>query len=849
MEIASNVGAAKKNVLKCLAIERKVVRVLNESMLSAGANLRRGSLRTAIHDRLTRSLGKEPETATPRDIYDALSLAVREELSARWLATQRRVARARVKRLCYLSVEFLPGRSLVNALTAIDGELVDEARAAIASMGHDFDSVVALEVDPGLGNGGLGRLAACFLDSLATLQYPATGYGIRYDYGIFTQSIDTDGAQRESASTWLRLHNVWETPRSDARYIVRFGGRVITTHDVGGAQRSRWVDTQDILAVGFDQLVPGNRSPTVNHLRLWSGRALQPFHIEDFNAGNYAAAVEDQVDAKNLSRVLYPDDSTPQGKELRFKQQYFFVSASIQDILATHLAEERTLEELPGALAVQLNDTHPTLAIPELMRLLVDQYDLPWGQAWEICRSVFGYTNHTLLPEALETWPVNFFERFLPRHLEIIYRINEEFLLEVEKRFKGDDAAKTTLSIIGESHGRRVRMSHLAVIGSHKVNGVAKLHSELMQKTIFSGFAQMFPDRFTNVTNGITVRRWLKQSNVPLARLLTERLGSAWENDLEEIERLRWAADDPGFRAQFRDIKRHNKIALAEEVERRTGINVSVDSLFDVHVKRIHEYKRQLLNILYVITRYNRIKAAPDKPWVPRTVMFAGKAAPGYVMAKAIIRLINNVSVTINQDPQTLTKLKCVFLPDYDVSLAQIIMPAADLSQQISTAGMEASGTGNMKLALNGALTIGTLDGANIEIRDSVGPENIFIFGLTAEQAAALRADGYRPRDVVAANAELAQTLETIRGGAFSRGNHDEARLVVDRLTSDGEPFLVLADFAAYCEAQDRVDALYRQGEEWSRRAVLNTLGMGPFSSDRSVREYAERIWHIRPVM
>jgi starch phosphorylase len=823
--------------------------VLNEPTLTAGSILRRGSLRAVIYDRLTRSLGKEPETATPRDIYDALSLGVHEELSARWLATQRRVARARVKRLCYLSVEFLPGRSLINALSSLDSELIEEARAAVASMGHDFESVVQLEVDPGLGNGGLGRLAACFLDSLATLQYPATGYGIRYDYGIFTQSIDTDGAQRESASTWLRLHNVWETPRSDARYIVRFGGRVLTTHDVGGAQRSRWVETQDILAVGFDQLVPGNRSPTVNHLRLWSGRALQPFHIEDFNAGNYPAAVEDQVEAKNLSRVLYPDDSTAQGKELRFKQQYFFVSASIQDILATHLGEERTLEELPESLAIQLNETHPTLAIPELMRLLVDQYDMAWADAWSLCRRVFGYTNHTLLPEALETWPVQFFERFLPRHLEIIYRINEEFLLEVEKRFKGDGAAKTTLSIIGESYGRRVRMAHLAVIGSHKVNGVARLHSELMQKTIFAGFAQMFPEKFINVTNGITVRRWLKQSNLRLSRLLTERLGSAWENDLEEIERLRWAADDPAFRAQFRAIKRANKIALAEEVDRRTGIDVSVDSLFDVQVKRIHEYKRQLLNILYVVTRYNRIKARPDEHWVPRTVMFAGKAAPGYAMAKAIIRLINNVSTTINQDPATLTRLKCVFLPDYDVSLAQLIMPAADLSEQISTAGMEASGTGNMKLALNGALTIGTLDGANIEIRDSVGADNIFIFGLTADEALATRTNGYRPREIVDQDPELAMTLEMIRSGAFSRGDSEYARMIVDRLLSDGEPFLVLADFAAYAAAQDRVDALYRTPEEWSRRAVLNTVSMGPFSSDRSVREYADRIWNIRSVI
>jgi starch phosphorylase len=519
----------------------------------------------------------------------------------------------------------------------------------------------------------------------------------------------------------------------------------------------------------------------------------------------------------------------------------------MQDMLATHLAEDRKLEELPTALAVQLNDTHPTLAIPELMRLLIDQYDMTWADAWEICRKVFGYTNHTLLPEALESWPVEYFERFLPRHLEIIYRINGDFLLEVGKRFKGDDAAKTALSIIAEHHGRRVRMAHLAIVGSHKVNGVAKLHSDLMTKTIFSGFARMFPDRFTNVTNGITVRRWLKQSNVRLSRLLTERLGSAWENDLEELERLRWAADDPHFRAQFREIKRHNKIALAEEVDRRTGIDISVDTMFDVQVKRIHEYKRQLLNILYVITRYNRIKAKPDEPWVPRTTMFAGKAAPGYVMAKAIIRLINNASTVINQDPVTLTKLKCVFLPDYDVSLAQLIMPAADLSQQISTAGMEASGTGNMKLALNGALTIGTLDGANIEIRDAVGPENIFIFGMTADEVEARRAEGYRPREIVAANPELANTLDMIRNGAFGEGDH--ARLIVDRLTSDGEPFLVLADFAAYCEAQDRVDELYRNHEDWSRKAVLNTMSMGPFSSDRSIREYADRIWKIRSVM
>lgn len=817
--------------------------------LAAHASLRPGTLRMAMLEQLTRSLGKDPDTATPRDVYDALSLAVREELTARWLATQRRVSRAGVKRICYLSVEFLPGRSLVNALSSLDADFVEEARAAVDSMGLDFDDLVALEVDPGLGNGGLGRLAACFLDSLATLQYPAVGYGIRYDYGIFTQTIGPNGAQHEQASTWLRLRNVWETPRSDARYVVRFGGRVVSQTDSEGLERRIWVGTKDILAVGFDQLVPGNRSPTVNHLRLWSGRAITPFHIEDFNAGNHAAAVEEQVAAKNVSRVLYPDDSTPQGKELRFKQQYFFVSASVQDLLANHVAAGRPLAELPDAVAMQLNDTHPALAIPELLRLLIDVHDLDWQAAWNISRKLFGYTNHTLLPEALETWPVAFFERLLPRHLEIIYRINSEFLLEVNKHWPGDDAAKRALSLIAEGYGQRVRMAHLAVVGSHSVNGVAKLHSELVRTTVFSGFAAMYPERFTNVTNGISVRRWLKQSNPGLSQLLTERLGAAWENDLDELERLVTAADDPEFRARFRAIKLDNKRRLVAEIDARTGLDISVNALFDVQVKRIHEYKRQLLNLLYVVTRYQRIRANPTLEIVPRTFMFAGKAAPGYLLAKSIIRLINNVATVINQDPVTHGKLACVFLPDYDVSLAQKIMPAADLSEQISTAGMEASGTGNMKLALNGALTIGTLDGANIEIRDAVGPENIFIFGLTASEVAEVKMGGYRPNDYLAKSPELRQTLELIGGGFFSPQEPDAARPILERLTGDNEPYLVLADFAAYCAAQDAVDALYRDQEEWSRRAILNCLRMGPFSSDRSIREYAERIWNIRPVI
>jgi starch phosphorylase len=806
-------------------------------------------LQAALLDRLTRALGRNRETATAQDLYEALSLAVHEELSLRWLNTQQRIALAQVKRVCYLSVEYLPGGSLLNALSSLGGDLVAEAREVLRQFGHELEDIAAREVDPGLGNGGLGRLAACFMDSLATLQYPAVGYGIRYDYGIFTQVIDPDGSQREVASSWLRLRNPWETPRGNVRYTIKFGGRSVPVDGTDPATPHQWVDTTDIHAIAFDQLVPGNRSATVNHLRLWSARGITPFNLHAFNEGDYAAAVHEQISAKNLSRVLYPDDSTPQGKELRFKQQYFFVSASLQDMLATHFAEGRALETLPDAIAIQLNDTHPTVAIPELMRLLVDEYRLPWSAAWRMTGSVFAYTNHTLLPEALETWPVALYERLLPRHLEIIYLINRDFLAAVRARYPGDLDRARALSIITEEGARRVRMAHLAVIGSHRVNGVAKLHSELMRKHVFAAFAQVFPERFTNVTNGIAVRRWLKQSNPGLSALLTERLGVAWENDLEEIGRLIGSAEDPEFRRQFRAIKAANKLRLAAEIKKRMGVEVNVDSLFDVQVKRIHEYKRQMLNLLYVIVRYNRIRANPGSPVVPRTVMFAGKSAPGYVTAKAIIKLINNVARTIDADHQVRDTLRLLFLPDYDVSLAQKIMPAADLSQQISTAGLEASGTGNMKLALNGALTIGTLDGANIEIRDQVGAENIFIFGLTAEEVAARSAEGYSPRKELESNPELRAALEMIDSGFFSPDAPMSAQLIVSRLLEEREPYFVLADFAAYARAQDAVDELYQQEDAWSRKAVINSLSMGYFSSDRSIREYADRIWSVRPVI
>ncbi|MGD9841776.1 MAG: glycogen/starch/alpha-glucan phosphorylase [Steroidobacteraceae bacterium] len=817
--------------------------------IAPSVRLYSGHVREAIVNRLQRRLGHDLASASRRDIYDALVLAVREELTDKWLSTWQRANAAHVKRVCYLSMEFLLGRSLVNALSTLPPMVLNEVREALHDMGHDLESIAAEEEDPGLGNGGLGRLAACFLDSLATLGYAATGYGIRYDYGIFEQWIGHDGAQRELASSWLKYQNFWESGRGGIRFRVRFGGRCQSERDAQGSMRHHWVETQDVWAVGYDMLIPGNNSPTVNHLRLWSGRAIVPFKIEQFNAGNYAAAVTEQVEAKNLSRILYPDNTTPQGKELRFKQQYFFVSASIQDLLHQHLLNERSLHDLPDAIAIQLNDTHPALSILELMHQLMDVHGLVWAEAWAITQHTCAYTNHTLLPEALETWAVALFERLLPRHLQILYQINRDFLEQVSKQHPQDMDMRRRMSLIEENGDRRVRMAYLSVVGSHKVNGVAKLHSQLMRETIFKDFAALWPDRFTNVTNGITVRRWLKQANPGLSQLISEHLGSAWENDLEELERLKWAVEDADFRHRFRNIKLANKQRLANTINSLIGVDVDVNSMFDVQVKRIHEYKRQLLTLLHVLVRYQRIIDHPDVTVIPRTVILAGKAAPGYVIAKSIIKLINNVAHTINNDARVGSKLKLCFLPDYDVSLAQEIMPAADLSEQISTAGMEASGTGNMKLSLNGALTIGTLDGANIEIKDAVGDDNIFIFGMNAAEAVARRAQGYSPVAVVQEFPELKRILDLLAAGNFTPSCISEANSVVDRLLSDGEHFLVLADFRAYLEAQEQVDALYADQDAWSRKALINTLSMGMFSSDRSIRDYADRIWNIKPVL
>jgi starch phosphorylase len=817
--------------------------------IATGARLYSGHVRAAIVDRLQRRLGKDTASASRRDIYDALVLAVREELTDKWLATWRRANDAHVKRVCYLSMEFLLGRSLINALSTLPPVVLSEVREALHDMGHELEAIAEEEEDPGLGNGGLGRLAACFLDSLATLGYAATGYGIRYDYGIFEQWIGHDGGQLELASSWLKYQNFWESGRGGVRFRVRFGGRCHAERDAQDITRHHWIETQDVWAVGYDMLIPGNNSPTVNHLRLWSGRAIIPFKIEQFNAGNYAAAVTEQIEAKNLSRILYPDDTTTQGKELRFKQQYFFVSASVQDILHQHLLNDRSLDKLPDAIAIQLNDTHPALSILELMHQLLDVHGLTWEEAWAITQRTCAYTNHTLLPEALETWSVALFERLLPRHLQILYQINRDFLEQVSQQHPQDMDMRRRMSLIEENGDRRIRMAYLSVVGSHKVNGVAKLHSQLMRETIFKDFARLWPDRFTNVTNGITVRRWLKQANPSLSQLITEHLGSAWENDLEELERLKWAVDDGNFRQRFRNIKLANKQRLANTINRLIGVDIDVNSMFDVQVKRIHEYKRQLLTLLHVLMRYQRIIDNPDAPVIPRTIILAGKAAPGYVMAKSIIKLINNVAYTINHDARIGSKLKLCFLPDYDVSLAQEIMPAADLSEQISTAGMEASGTGNMKLSLNGALTIGTLDGANIEIKDAVGDDNIFIFGMTAAEAVARRAQGYSPMVVAQDFPELKRILGLLAAGTFTPNCISEANSVVDRLLSDGEHFLVLADLRAYLDAQARVDALYADQDAWSRKALINTLSMGMFSSDRSIRDYADRIWHIKPVL
>ena len=795
-----------------------------------------------IGHHLVATVGAAPGVATTTEIMHAVAQIAREQLSQRWVAGDSADRARKARRVYYLSMEFLIGRSLSNALGAL--ELTADMAQAARDHATTLEDLTATEADAALGNGGLGRLAACFLDAMATLELPSFGYGIRYEFGMFAQSIQ-GGRQMERPDPWLVDGTPWEFPRAAVAYPVRFGGWVEQPSLPG--QPPVWRAADEVSAKAYDMVIPGHGTPRVSTLRLWKAVAPSQIDLTAFNSGDYARAAEFKTQFENISWVLYPNDSTPAGRELRLRQEYFFTSASIQDILARHLAEHGTLANLADKVAIHLNDTHPAIGVAEMMRLLVDEHALPWAAAWTTTQQVFSYTNHTLMPEALETWPVALMQHVLPRHMEIIYRINLEFLTAAAAVRPGDDGFLRRLSLIDEGGEKRVRMAHLSIVGSHKVNGVSALHSDLLVKGLFADFAALWPDRFTNMTNGVTPRRWLAQANPGLAGLLDETLGRAWRLDLDRLRGLEEHKNSATFRERFMSIKRANKQRLAGHIQRATGILVDPSSLFDVQVKRIHEYKRQLLNLLHVVTRYQAILTNPKADWLPRTVIFAGKAASSYHMAKTIIRLIHDVGAVVNDDPRVAGLLKVVFIPNYGVSVAEVIMPGADLSEQISTAGTEASGTGNMKLALNGALTIGTDDGANIEIRQNVGDDNIFIFGLRTPEVVALKQSGYQPMRYYEASAPLKAALDAISGGRFSADEPARYRGLVDSLLWGGDTYLLLADYAAYVQTQHRVDALYRSPGEWAARAISNVAGMGSFSSDRTIREYARLIWNIEP--
>ncbi|MFZ4534736.1 glycogen/starch/alpha-glucan phosphorylase [Propionivibrio sp.] len=800
------------------------------------------AFRSQIDHKLLTSVAAEPITANTKELYKALSQVARDQLAQRWVDTQVADRKKKTRRIYYMSMEFLIGRTLNNALSALD--LRDSAEAAFTTAGGpSLTDVIECEPDAALGNGGLGRLAACFLDSMATLELPSWGYGMRYEYGMFAQSI-INGGQIEHPDSWLIDGTPWEFPRPGTHFTVGFGG---TAEHHG--EWAEWTPAEAVEARAYDYVIPGHGTERVSTLRLWKAGAPAHIDLNAFNSGDYARAAEFKNRFENISWVLYPNDSTPAGRELRLRQEYFFVAASLQDILFHHLEEHGSLHNLADQVAIHLNDTHPAISVAELMRLLCDNYGMLWDDAWSQCTRIFSYTNHTLMPEALETWPVGLMHYLLPRHMRIIYRINQEFLNEVELRFPGDIDLIRRLSLIDDGDGhednKRVRMAHLSIVGSHRVNGVSQLHSDLMVQTIFADFAKLYPDRFHNKTNGVTPRRWLAQANPGLAGLLDERLGSNWRINLDRLKELQPLATDEGFRTAFADAKRNNKLRLADYIKRETGVILNPDSLFDVQVKRIHEYKRQLLNVLHVITRYNAIVHGLADDVAPRCVIFAGKAASSYYMAKQVIRLIHDVANVINNDPRTLDKLKVVFVPNYGVSVAELIMPAADLSEQISTAGTEASGTGNMKFSMNGALTIGTEDGANIEIRDNVGAENIFIFGNSTPEVEAIRITGYDPRSIYQNNSMLNETLNKLDGGFFSPGNRKRYHDIFNSLVHYGDHYLLLADYASYIEAQSRVDQLYLTPSEWQRKAILNVAGMGAFSSDRTIRDYAVDTWNM----
>ena len=794
--------------------------------------------------KLALAVGKEGEAATARDWFVATALALRDRVVHRWLAVERASRASGRKRVYYLSLEFLIGRLFADIVENL--RLGETVRAALGDLGVDFDRMRRVEPDAALGNGGLGRLAACLMESMASLGIPACGYGIRYDHGLFRQVI-RDGWQWEYPEDWLSFGNPWEFARPEIVFDVSYGGMVETVTSQTGRQRRQhrlWRPTETVEAGAYDTPVVGWRGRHVNPLRLWSARAVDPLRLELFNEGDHLGALSEQARAEAISKILYPGDNTPSGRELRLRQEYFFVSASLQDIVRRHVQNYGDLPTLPERAAIQLNDTHPSIAVAEMMRLLVDVYNLPWQAAWRTTVGTFSYTNHTLLPEALESWPVALFERLLPRHLEIIYRINAEHLDAAAERGTVSDDQRAAVSIIDEERGRHVRMGHLAFVGSHRINGVSALHTRLLRETVFADLHRLYPERIVNKTNGVTFRRWLHQANPALMRLLRDVCGDAALDDPAALERLAPHAADGAVIARLAAIKRSNKTALARFVFEHAKIPLDPDALFDVHIKRIHEYKRQLLNLLATVARWQAIRAAPGADWVTRVKIFAGKAAAGYAQAKLIIKLANDIAAVINNDPVTRDHLRLVFLPNYNVGLAEMIIPAADLSEQISTAGMEASGTGNMKLALNGALTIGTLDGANIEIRESVGAENIFIFGLTAEEVALRRRGGLDASDAIAASPDLAQAIDAIGRGDFSPDDPGRFRHIADGLRYI-DPFMNAVDFAAYQSAQAAVDALWQQPAAWGRTAASNIAGVGWFSADRTIAEYAGEIWRI----
>lgn len=803
------------------------------------------AIKQSFEHHLLYTLAKDEYSSTLHDWYSSLALTTRDKLIEGWIKTQQKYYDTKAKRVYYLSLEFLMGRTLGNSLVNLN--LCDEAAQALRELGHTLEEIREREWDAGLGNGGLGRLAACFMDSLATLELPATGYGIRYDYGIFFQSI-RNGYQVETPDNWLRLGNIWEFPRPEFTYVVEFFGRSESYQDAKGVWRKRWIGTEDIVAVAYDTPIPGYHNKTVNNLRLWSAKASREFDLNYFNDGDYIKAVAEKARSENITKVLYPNDNIFEGKELRLKQQYFFVSATIQDILRRFKKTHGTLfSEFPNQVAIQLNDTHPAIAVPELMRQLIDIELLEWDEAWEITVKTFGYTNHTVLPEALERWSVSLLTRVLPRHMEIIYEINYRFLIDASHACNNNIQVLQDLSIIEEGQDKKVRMANLAIIGSHSVNGVAALHSEILKETIFKNFYTYEPSKFNNKTNGITQRRWLRLCNPELSALIDSAIGPEWTKDLYELKKLEPYAQDSQFRKEWMAIKHTKKQALSKYVLDRNNIEIDPSSLFDVHVKRIHEYKRQLLNVLHVITMYNRIQDNPKAPFAPRTVLFAGKAAPGYYMAKLIIKLINSVADIVNTDPKTKGLLRVAFLRNYAVSNAEKIIPAADLSEQISTAGTEASGTGNMKLALNGALTIGTLDGANVEIREEVGPENFFLFGLESHEVTALKEKGYDPQYYYNKNRELYRAINQIQQGYFSGNQSDLFRPIADSLLHHDFYFL-LADFESYVKAQELVTQTWRDQEAWARMSILNTARIGKFSTDRTILEYAKDIWNLKPI-